>query len=84
MNAKNIVLNTIGQLTEQGATWFVKEGVTTVRATVDLRTELTGVVIPQGTIGRILEAGRDSLIIDFGLATVHRLPRDTHLIEVSR
>ena len=84
MNAKNIVLAAIGQLTEQGRVWLTSEDVTTVRGGVDLRAQLTGVIIPQGTIGRLLEADGETITIDFGLATVHRLPRDTHLVEVQR
>ena len=61
-----------------------KNDLLTVRASVDLRAQLTGLTIPAGTVGRVLAADRDSLTVDFGLATVHRLPRDTHLIEVSR
>ncbi|MCB0210744.1 MAG: hypothetical protein KDJ52_15500 [Anaerolineae bacterium] len=79
---KNNVLETIGQLTEQGATWLTKDDLLTVRAAVDLRSVITGFVIPAGTIGRILEADKSGMIVDFGLATVHRLPRDSKLIEV--
>ena len=84
MNSKNEVLLTTGQLTEQGQTWLTQDDLLTVRATVDLRAIITGVVIPAGTVGKVLAADRDSLTVDFGLATVHRLPRDTHLVEVSR
>ena len=84
MNTKNIVLTAIGQLTEQGRVRLTREDITTVRGSVDLRAQLTGVIIPQGTIGRLLETDSDTLTIDFGLSSVHRLPRDTHLVEVSR
>lgn len=55
----------------------------TVRANVDLRAITTGVIIPAGTIGKVLSADRETFIVDFGLATVHRLPRNTHLVQVS-
>lgn len=84
MNTKDTVLQTIGQLSEQGQTWLTKDDLLTVRAAVDLRAQITGIVIPAGTVGKILAADRDSLTIDFGLATVHRLPRDSKLVEVTK
>ena len=80
MTTKDTVLTTLGQLTEQGRVWLTREDILTVRASVDLHTQITGVIIPQGTIGKVLYADFDNIIIDFGLATVHRLPIDTDLI----
>lgn len=53
----------------------------TVRVSVDLLATTTGVIIPAGTVGKILAADRETFTVDFGLATVHRLPRDTHLVK---
>lgn len=80
MNTKNEVLCTIGHLTEHGQRWLTREDILTVRASVDLRATITGVVIPQGTIGKVLQVDSDGLIVCFGLSTVHRLPIDTELI----
>ncbi|MCB0165611.1 MAG: hypothetical protein KDI79_15375 [Anaerolineae bacterium] len=82
LTPQEAVLAAAGELTQQGQTWFTQEDILTVRAAVDLRAQLTGLTIPAGTVGRVLAADRDSLTVDFGLATVHRLPRDTHLVEV--
>ncbi|MCB0207742.1 MAG: hypothetical protein KDJ52_00345 [Anaerolineae bacterium] len=84
LNTQTKVLADIGQLTEQGATWLTKDDLLTVRAAVDLRSVITGFVIPAGTIGKILEADKDGMIVDFGLSTVHKLPRDSKLIEVAK
>lgn len=74
------ILIILGELTEQGQRWFTKEDILTVRAAVDLRATITGVIIPQGTIGKVLQVDSGGLIVCFGLSTVHRLPIDTDLI----
>ena len=84
LTPQNEVLTTIGQLTEQGQAWLTKYDILTVRAAVDLRSIITGFVIPAGTVGKILAADRDGMIVDFGLSTVHRLPRNSQLIEVAK
>ncbi|MCB0197974.1 MAG: hypothetical protein KDJ65_38880 [Anaerolineae bacterium] len=84
LTPQNEVLTTIGQLTEQGQAWLTKDDILTVRAAVDLRSIITGFVIPAGTVGKILAADRDGMIVDFGLSTVHRLPRNSQLIEVAK
>lgn len=82
LNTQTKILADIGQLTEQGAIWLTKGDLLTVRAAVDLRAQLTGAVIPQGTVGKILVADKNSMLVDFGLSTVHRLSRDSKLVEV--
>lgn len=85
LTPQEAVLAAAGELTyQQGQTWFTQEDILTVRAAVDLRAQLTGLTIPAGTVGKVLAADRDSLTVDFGLATVHRLPRDSKLVEVQR
>lgn len=55
-----------------------------VRTTTDLKTTLTGAIIPKGTIGRVIGLHRAGLVIDFRLSTVHILPADSKLIQIVR
>ena len=82
MTANNEVLTRFGHLTEHGQRWLTREDVLTVQTSVDLRTTFTGVVIPAGTVGKVLYADLESIIINFGLVSVQRLPLDSDLIEV--
>lgn len=53
-----------------------------VRTTTDLKTTLTGAIIPKGTMDRVIDLHRAGLVIDFKLLTVHILPADSPLIQI--
>lgn len=56
-----------------------------VRTTTDLQTKLTEVIIPAGTLGRILDMHNgSSYVVAFNLTTVFIIPVNSPLIKIVR
>lgn len=73
---------TIQNLPQNAANGQPSPALLLVRTTTDLKTTLTGAIIPKGTIGRVIGLHRAGLVIDFRLLTVHILPAESKLIQI--